>query len=124
MYIRVVKSKGYSYARLVDSFRDPDTGKVKQRVVANLCRLDPPDPKANALKAFFQQDSDYGHLQEDIVLESSKDFGHVVFLHEIWLELGVRPSVNLSFECVATRCHQNRKTDSVDGVLSNLRADQ
>ena len=89
MYIRVVKSKGYSYARLVDSFRDPDTGKVKQRVVANLCRLDPPDPKANALKAFFQQDSDFGHLQEDIVLESSKDFGHVVFLHEIWLELGL-----------------------------------
>ena len=88
MFIRVVKSKGYSYARLVENYRAPDTGKTKQRVICNLCRLDPPDPKARALKAFFHQDIDDSQ-QQKIVLETSKDFGHVVFLHEIWTELGL-----------------------------------
>ena len=54
MFVRVVKSNGYSYARLVESYHDRATGKTKQRVICNLFRLDPPDPKANALKAFFQ----------------------------------------------------------------------
>ena len=52
IFIRVVKSNGYSYARLVENYRDSTTGKTKQRVICNLCRLDPPDPKATALKTF------------------------------------------------------------------------
>ena len=87
MFIRVVKSKDYSYARLVESYRDSVTGKTKQRVISNLFRVDPPDPKALALQAFFQQNSNLDDLREKIVVETSKDYGNVVFLEEIWLEL-------------------------------------
>ena len=89
MFIRTVKSKGYSYARLVENYRDSATGKTKQRVICNLCRLDPPDPKAKALTAFFQEHLKLDKLQEKVVVETSKDFGNVVFLHEIWQELGL-----------------------------------
>ena len=94
MFIRVVKSKGYSYARLVENYRDSTTGKTKQRVICNLCRLDPPDPKATALKTFFQQYWAFDNNSEKIVVEVSKDYGHVVFLHEIWLELGLDQALN------------------------------
>ena len=41
MYTRITRSGGRSYLQLVESFRT-DTGAVRQRIVANLGRLDKP----------------------------------------------------------------------------------
>jgi len=38
MYLKLVKSKNYTYLKICESYRDK--GKVRQRVVANLGRLD------------------------------------------------------------------------------------
>ena len=102
MFVRVVKSNGYSYARLVENYRDSTTGKTKQRVILNLFRLEPPDPKATALKEFFQQYFDLDNIREKIEVETSKDFGNVVFLHEIWQELGLEQALILALN--SSRC--------------------
>ncbi len=40
MYLRTVKSRGNEYLRIVEGYRDPKTGKVKQRVLQQLGVLD------------------------------------------------------------------------------------
>ena len=44
MYTRITRSGGRSYLQLVESFRT-DAGSVRQRVIANLGRLDQLEPK-------------------------------------------------------------------------------
>ena len=44
MYTRITRSGGRSYLQLVESFRT-DTGSVRQKVIANLGRLDQLEPK-------------------------------------------------------------------------------
>ena len=44
MYTRISRSGGRSYLQIVESFRT-DTGAVRQRVIANLGRLDQLEPK-------------------------------------------------------------------------------
>ena len=64
MYVRIVKSGDHKYARLVESYRDRKTGKVKQRVLHNLFPIDgQTDVKLNAIQKFInrynqQKDSD------------------------------------------------------------------
>lgn len=38
--VQVYKSRGYSYVRVVESFRDPITKKPKTKTIQNLGRLD------------------------------------------------------------------------------------
>ena len=56
MFVRIVKSGDYQYARLVENYRDKKSGKVKQRVLINLFRLDnKTDAKIEALQSFFNR---------------------------------------------------------------------
>ena len=91
MFVRVVKSGNYHYVRLVESYRDKVTGKVRQRLLANLFRLDSiSGPTAKALKSFFdRQVKNSATPDPDFQLGVSKDFGNIVFLHEIWIQLGL-----------------------------------
>ena len=56
MFVRIVKSGDYQYARLVENYRDKKSGKSKQRVLINLFRLDDKtDTKIEALQSFFNR---------------------------------------------------------------------
>ena len=59
MYVRIVKSGDYQYARLVESYRDSKSGKVKQRVLHNLFRIDDKtDAKIKAIQVFIDRYND------------------------------------------------------------------
>ena len=56
MFVRIVKSGDYRYARLVENYRESKGGKVKQRVLVNLFRLDDKtDAKIEALQLFINR---------------------------------------------------------------------
>jgi len=40
MYLKSIKSKGYEYLKIVESYRDKSDGKIKHRVIINLGRVD------------------------------------------------------------------------------------
>src|SRR3990172_9473428 len=89
MYTRISRSGGRSYLQLVESFRT-DTGAVRQRVVANLGRLDQLEPKKldpliNGLNRALGRAENTAHPVE---YESSRAFGDVYALHELWQSLG------------------------------------
>lgn len=94
MYARVTKSGSRRYLRIVQGYRDA-SGKVKQRVVANLGRLD--QLEADDLKALItglqravgQPES----LPEGPQFEAAKAFGDVWLLHQLWEELGFAPAL-------------------------------
>jgi len=90
MYTRITKSGPRQYLQLVEGFRD-ENGKVKQRVVANLGRIDQLDPKDleplihGLQRAVGRPES----MPEAPVFESAKSYGDVWALHQLWQELGL-----------------------------------
>ena len=89
MYTKVTKSGGRQYLQLVEGYRNED-GKVRHRVVANLGRLEDLnpaklDPLINGLNRAIGR-SDNTALSVEI--ESSRAYGNVFALHELWKGLG------------------------------------
>jgi hypothetical protein len=90
MYTRITKSGSRQYLQLVEGFRD-ENGKVKQRVIANLGRIDQLDaedlqPLIHGLqRAVGRPES----MPEAPIFETAKSYGDVWALHQLWQELGL-----------------------------------
>lgn len=93
MYTRLTRSGGRTYLQIVESFRG-ESG-VRQRVVANLGRLDrleskDLDPLINGLnRAIGRVDA----VVHEVEYESARAFGDVYALHELWVSLGFRDAI-------------------------------
>lgn len=89
MYTRLSRSGGRTYLQIVEGFRDPD-GKVRQRLIANLGRLDQLLPKhVDALISGLQRA--VGRVVEAAPtpeFEAALNFGEVYALHHLWNQLG------------------------------------
>lgn len=88
MYTRITKSGGRSYLQLVEGYRT-ETGAVRQKVIANLGRLDQLQPKdldplINGLNRALGRTDNTAFTPE---YESSKAFGDVFVLNELWQQL-------------------------------------
>lgn len=91
MYVRVIKSGPRNYLRLVESYRDGKTGKVKQRTVANLFRIDGEnDEKLKALRKYVGISSPG---DPEIEYGDAKEFGNVFLLNGIWDQLGLEDAL-------------------------------
>ncbi|MCC6009363.1 MAG: IS1634 family transposase [Rhodobacteraceae bacterium] len=90
MYVRVSKSGNRSYLQIVEGYRD-EAGRVKQKVIANLGRLDKMGEKdLSALIHGLQRAVGRPEtLPEPPKFDSSKAFGDVWVLHQLWHELGL-----------------------------------
>ena len=90
MFIKVTKSGTRKYVQLVESYRAED-GSPKQRTVATLGRLDQMD---RSLEALFQglmrvTGRQVPEKVSDVIeFESSRAFGDVWALNDLWSELG------------------------------------
>lgn len=89
MYTRITQSGGRRYLQLVESYRT-EKGAVRQRVVANLGRLDKLQPKhldpliSGLNRALGRAENTAAAVEYD----SAKAFGDVYALHELWQSLG------------------------------------
>jgi len=90
VYARIKKSGSRSYLQLVEGHRDAE-GKVRQRVVATLGRVDQlQDGKLDALIAGLQRAAGHTPGQEaEPQFLAALGFGHVYALHELWSSLGL-----------------------------------
>ena len=93
MYIKVTRSGGNRYVQLAESYRN-DEGKPRQRVVANLGRLDDATSQAHAilaalLQATGQSSGDSSSLLTTAQFESARALGDVWALTVIWKQLGL-----------------------------------
>lgn len=89
MYTKITRSGGRQYLQLVEGYRNED-GKVRHRVVANLGRLEDLspaklDPLINGLNRAIGRSDNTAFPVE---IESSKAYGNVFALHELWKDLG------------------------------------
>lgn len=89
MYTRLSRSGGRTYLQLVEAYRD-EAGKPRQRVVANLGRLDQLtparlDPLINGLERALGRSRPPA---KPVEYESSRAFGDLFALTELWNELG------------------------------------
>ncbi len=88
MFTRLTRSGGRTYLQIVESFRNgPD---VRQRVIANLGRLDQLephhlDPLINGLNRALGRSQ---NPAQPVEYESARAFGDVYALHALWKELG------------------------------------
>ena len=90
MYTRLTRSGGRTYLQLVESYRD-ERGKPRQRVIANLGRLDrltdkDLEPLIGGLQRALGRVPDSG---AEIRFESARPFGDLYALHQLWAELGL-----------------------------------
>ena len=94
MYVRTVKSGNNEYLRLVEGYRDPKTGKVKQRVLQHLGRLDPEGNFERALENWVNRaketDETTAHHPKFL---SAKEYGNVMALQKIWEQLGLNQAI-------------------------------
>jgi transposase len=90
MYVRVSKSGNRSYLQIVEGYRD-EAGRVKQKVIANLGRLDKMGEKnLSALIHGLQRAVGRPEtLPEPPKFDTAKAFGDVWVLHQLWHELGL-----------------------------------
>jgi transposase len=89
MYTRISRSGGRSYLQIVEGYRS-DSGAVRQRVIANLGRLDrlePShlDPLINGLNRALGRAEP---VAVSVEYDSARAFGDVYALHALWGELG------------------------------------
>lgn len=94
MYVRVSKSGNRSYLQIVEGYRD-EAGRVKQKVIANLGRLDKMGEKdLSALIHGLQRAVGRPEtLPEPPKFDTAKAFGDVWVLHQLWHELGLSDAV-------------------------------
>lgn len=90
MYVRVTKSGSRRYLRLVEGYRDAN-GKVKQRVVANLGRLDAiAEEDVDGIIRGLQRAVGRGEAEpETPQFEHARAYGDLWALHQLWQELGL-----------------------------------
>lgn len=91
MYTRISRSGGRAYLQLVEAYRNAD-GKPRQRLVANLGRLDALSEKELApLIAGLQRAAgrDPAAKPDAVTFEAAKAFGDLYALHALWSELGL-----------------------------------
>jgi hypothetical protein len=93
MYVRVSHSGGRQYLRLVQAYRD-DNGKVQQRHLAQLGRLDQLDERTlqgliDSLRRFTADDqsTDLDGVQPQF--ERAREVGPEWLLTELWETLGL-----------------------------------
>jgi transposase len=89
MYTRISRSGGRSYLQIVEGYRT-DAGAVRQRVVANLGRLDRLEP-ANLdalINGLSRALGRAAPVATTIEYDSARAFGDVYALHALWGELG------------------------------------
>jgi hypothetical protein len=90
MYVRITRSGSRSYLRIVEGFRD-EHGKVRQRIIANLGRIDQLKPESldtviKGLQRVAGKPQDPGTPPE---FESALAFGDLWALHCLWEQLGL-----------------------------------
>ncbi len=93
MYLRTVKSRGNEYLRIVEGYRDPKTGKVKQRVLQQLGVLDQDGKLEKALENWVNRAKESDVTSEGQKFISAKDFGNVMALQKIWEQLGLNTAI-------------------------------
>ena len=84
---------GRSYLQIVESFRT-DTGAVRQRVIANLGRLD--QFRTGSIRSSTAWNCALGrstNSAESVEYDSARAFGDVYALHELWQSLGFGPAI-------------------------------
>ena len=89
MYTKITRSGGRQYLQLVEGYRN-EQGKVRHRVVPNLGRLEglspaKLDPLIGGLNRALGRSENTAFPVE---IESSKAYGNVFALHELWSDLG------------------------------------
>lgn len=90
MYVKITHSGPRRYVQLVESFRN-EAGKVKQRTIATLGRLDQIDGNLEAVISGLLRITgrpDTGSSPSAISFESSRALGDIWALHELWNTLG------------------------------------
>ncbi len=89
MYTRITSSGGHRYLQLVEGYRN-DAGKVRQRVVASLGRLDQLDEaKLAPLIGGLQRAIGQASAAAPVQFEAAKPFGDLWALDALWQELGL-----------------------------------
>lgn len=94
MFTRLTRSGGRTYLQIVEAYRS-DSGATRQRVIANLGRLDKLapknlDPLINGLNRALGRST---NPAAPIEYDSARAFGDVFALHELWNELGFRDAL-------------------------------
>jgi len=90
MFVKLTRSRGLTYAQLVESFRD-EHGTPRQRTVATLGRVDESGGQLDAVLAALLRAR--GHGPRDVSVpqvsfEPALALGDVWALHQLWHELG------------------------------------
>ena len=90
MFIKVTRSKGHSYAQVVESFRDPE-GRPRQRNLLTLGRVDENGGPVDKLLRSLLQARGLGPSDAaapQVRFESALSLGDVWALDQLWRELG------------------------------------
>lgn len=108
MYTRISRSGGRAYLQIVEGYRTPD-GKVRQRVIANLMRVDAMEPGAldslirGLQRAAGQVPAEAPTRAAQAEFAPSRAFGHVFALHQIWQQLGLGDALRRCFRSARRR---------------------
>ncbi|MDQ3525481.1 MAG: IS1634 family transposase [Chloroflexota bacterium] len=95
MFTRISRSGGRAYLQIVEAYRN-DSGAPRQRVVANLGRLDQLTAKdlASLIGGLERAIGATPRAAPSIVFESSKAFGDLYALHALWSDLGLASALS------------------------------
>lgn len=94
MFVKITTSGGRRYVQLAESYRD-DAGRVKERTVATLGRLDQVGGELDSvinglLKVSGREPMGERPAAPSVAFESARVLGDVWALTELWKELGFR----------------------------------
>lgn len=111
MFVKLARSRGHTYAQIVESFRDAN-GQPRQRNLLTLGRVDENDGQVDkVLRALLKA---RGHGPTDtatpqVQFESALALGDVWALDQLWREIG--------FDCLAGVFRQARYTSPVEHAI-------
>lgn len=92
MYVKVTRSGPRRYVQLVESYRDAE-GKVKQRTIATLGRLDQMDGSLDSviggLMKVTGREAPAPTAPPTVTFESTRALGDLWALQELWNTLGL-----------------------------------
>ena len=108
MYTRISRSGGRAYLQIVEGYRSPE-GKVRQRVIANLMRVDAIEPGAldslirGLQRAAGQLPAEAPTRAAQAEFAPARAFGHLFALHRIWQQLGLGDALRRCFRSARRR---------------------